>query len=116
MAQKYIEQYPVSDELRDAVAKWQYVLDALNDDPDQLDREIDWVIKRRMIRSYIERNDTTTTTDGPYAEAKEVIGGYFVIRAKDYAEAAEVAAGCPAAEYHRVDVRQIDFMGQPEPQ
>jgi len=59
MAQKYIEQYPVSDELRDAVVKWQYVLDSLNDDPDQLDREIDWVIKRRMIRSYIERNDTT---------------------------------------------------------
>ncbi len=59
MAHKYIEQYPVSDELRDAVAKWQYVLDSLSDDPDRLDREIDWVIKRKMIRSYIERNDTT---------------------------------------------------------
>ena len=47
MAQKYIEQYPVSDELRDAVAKWQYVLDCLDDDPDRLDREIDWVIKRQ---------------------------------------------------------------------
>jgi proteasome accessory factor A len=59
MAQKYIEQYPVSDELRDAVAKWQYVLDCLDDDPGRLDREIDWVIKRQMIQSYIDKRSTT---------------------------------------------------------
>ena len=55
MAQKYVEQYPVDDEHRDAVAKWQYVLDCLAEDPRKLDREIDWVIKRRMIESYIDR-------------------------------------------------------------
>lgn len=52
--------------------------------------------------------------DGPYAEAKEVIGGIYVLRAKDYAEACELAATCPHMEYGRIDVRQVDFMGQPE--
>ncbi|MCP4036471.1 MAG: proteasome accessory factor PafA2 family protein, partial [bacterium] len=55
MAQKYVEQYPVDEEHRDAVQKWQYVIDCLADDPRKLDREIDWVIKRRMIESYIDR-------------------------------------------------------------
>jgi proteasome accessory factor A len=59
MAQKYIEQYPVSDELRRAVGMWQHVLECLDDDPDRLDRQIDWVIKRRMIQSYIDSRDTS---------------------------------------------------------
>lgn len=35
------------------------------------------------------------TTDGPFVEAKEVMGGYSIIQAADYAEAARVAAECP---------------------
>lgn len=34
-------------------------------------------------------------TDGPYAEAKEVVGGYIVVSAVDLDEAAEIAKGCP---------------------
>ena len=37
-------------------------------------------------------------TDGPFIEAKDVIGGYTVIEAKDLAEAAELAKGCPSLE------------------
>ena len=59
MAQKYIEHYPVSEELKEAVEKWQYVLDCLDTDPDKLSREIDWVIKRRMINSFLEKRDLT---------------------------------------------------------
>ncbi|UCE84897.1 MAG: proteasome accessory factor PafA2 family protein, partial [Deltaproteobacteria bacterium] len=54
MAQKYIEHYPVSDQLKDAVAKWQHVLDALNNDPERLSTEVDWIIKRRLIDSYVK--------------------------------------------------------------
>ncbi len=36
-----------------------------------------------------------TITDGPYAEAKDLIGGYTLIEAKDLDEAAELAKGCP---------------------
>lgn len=47
-------------------------------------------------------------TDGPYAESKEVVGGYFAITAKDYAEACEVAKECPHLKYGgRVEVRAI---------
>jgi proteasome accessory factor A len=56
MAQKYMEQYPVSDQLRHGVSEWQKVIDALDDDPEKLDRKIDWVIKRKLLRSYIEKH------------------------------------------------------------
>lgn len=47
-------------------------------------------------------------TDGPYAETKEVVGGYFAIIAKDYAEACEIARECPHLKYGgRVEVREI---------
>ncbi len=55
LAQKYSEQYPVDDEHKEIVAKWQYVLDCLADDPRKLDREVDWLIKRRMIEAYIDK-------------------------------------------------------------
>jgi len=53
-----MDQYPVSDELREAVGMWEHVLECLEDDPDKLDRKIDWVIKRKLIQSYIDRNDS----------------------------------------------------------
>jgi hypothetical protein len=49
-----------------------------------------------------------TVTDGPYAESKEVVGGYYMITAKDYEEACRVAEGCPHLLYGgRIEVRQI---------
>jgi hypothetical protein len=36
-----------------------------------------------------------TITDGPFAESKDVIGGYTLVEAKDIAQAAELAGGCP---------------------
>jgi len=39
-----------------------------------------------------------TVTDGPYAEAKDVVGGYTLIEAKDLAQAVELSLGCPTFE------------------
>ena len=61
------------------------------------------------------RNGKVAVTDGPYAEAKEVVGGIYILKAKDYAEAAELASTCPHMLYGRIEVREVDFMGQPEP-
>ncbi len=48
-------------------------------------------------------------TDGPYAEVKEALGGYFAIKATDYDEAVEIAKSCPHMIYgSRIEVRQID--------
>ena len=49
-----------------------------------------------------------TITDGPFAEGKEVVGGYFLIRAETLDEAAEMAKDCPIFENGgSVEVRSI---------
>jgi hypothetical protein len=47
-------------------------------------------------------------TDGPYAEAKEVVAGYMLIAAKDFADAVEIAKDCPGYTVGTtVEVRQV---------
>jgi hypothetical protein len=49
-----------------------------------------------------------TVTDGPYTEGKEVVGGYFVIHAKDMDEAVAIAKDCPDYEFGcSTQVRQV---------
>ncbi len=47
-------------------------------------------------------------TDGPYAESKEVIGGYYVIEADDYDHAVETARECPHIDLGTIEIRQLD--------
>jgi len=49
-------------------------------------------------------------TDGPFAEAKEVLGGYWIIRVASRAEAIEWAKRCPAGPNEIIEVRQIQEM------
>jgi hypothetical protein len=50
--------------------------------------------------------------DGPFTEATEVIGGYFVISAADYAEAIEISRDCPHLRYGgRIELREIESTG-----
>jgi hypothetical protein len=46
-------------------------------------------------------------TDGPFAEAKEVLGGYWMIQVKSKAEAIEWASRCPASENEVIEIRQV---------
>jgi hypothetical protein len=46
-------------------------------------------------------------TDGPFSEAKEVIGGYWLIQAKSKAEAVQWATRCPAADGDVIELRQV---------
>lgn len=48
-----------------------------------------------------------TVTDGPFAEAKEVIGGYWMIQAGSKEEAIEWASRCPAADNETIEIRQV---------
>lgn len=45
--------------------------------------------------------------DGPFAEAKEMVGGFFLLDCDDRALALEIAAECPAAEWATVEVREL---------
>jgi len=47
-------------------------------------------------------------TDGPYAEGKEIVAGYFVVEAPDYDAAGELARGCPHLAYGWVEVREVE--------
>jgi hypothetical protein len=49
-------------------------------------------------------------TDGPFAEAKEVLGGYWMIQVKSKEEAIEWAKRCPASENEMIEVRQVQEM------
>jgi hypothetical protein len=51
-----------------------------------------------------------TVTDGPFAEAKEVLGGYWIIRVNSRAEAIEWARKCPAGDNEVIEVRQVQEM------
>ena len=46
-------------------------------------------------------------TDGPFTEAKEVIGGYWMIQVKSKEEAIEWASRCPASDNEVIEVRQV---------
>lgn len=53
------------------------------------------------------RDGRVTVTDGPFAETKEQIGGYFLIEAADLDEAIRVAGGIPGARIGCVEIRPI---------
>ena len=56
------------------------------------------------------RDGQTVTTDGPFAETKEALGGFYMINAKDLDEAIELAAKIPSARHGSIEVRPImDF-------
>ncbi len=54
-------------------------------------------------------NEQLRVVDGPYAEAKEVMGGYFIVSAANYDEAVKVAQSCPHLKYGgRIELREIE--------
>src|SRR6266852_5621870 len=53
------------------------------------------------------RNVKTVTTDGPFAETKEQLGGYYMVEAKDLDEAVAIAARIPGARTGTIEVRPI---------
>jgi hypothetical protein len=56
------------------------------------------------------RDGRTMTTDGPFAETREQLGGYYLIEAKDLDDATGVAARIPGARMGSIEVRPIQSM------
>ncbi len=53
------------------------------------------------------RNGKLAATDGPFAETKEQLGGYYLVEAKDLNEAIQLAARIPGARYGCIEVRPV---------
>ena len=66
------------------------------------------VAEAKRVRT---RNGQQRILDGPFAEAKEVIAGYFVIDAPSVEAATAIAARCPNAEFGSVEIREIVPVG-----
>jgi hypothetical protein len=66
------------------------------------------VTEAKRIRT---RDGEQRVLDGPFAESKEVIAGYFIIEAPDLESAVKIAAGCPNVEFGSVEVRATVPMG-----
>src|SRR5580700_3857888 len=54
-------------------------------------------------------------TDGPFVEAKEVIGGYWMLQVKSKEEAVEWASRCPGSDNETIEVRQVQEMSNFSP-
>jgi hypothetical protein len=59
------------------------------------------------------RNGKVSTTDGPFAETKEQLGGFYMINAKDLNEAIQVAARIPSARLGSIEIRPVVEFEQP---
>lgn len=57
------------------------------------------------------RDGKTTTTDGPFAETKEQLGGFLMIDVRDLNDAIRIAANFPAARFGSIEVRPMKELG-----
>lgn len=57
------------------------------------------------------RDGKRSVTDGPFAETREQLGGYFLVEANDLDEAVDIAARIPGAQFGTVEVRPIVELG-----
>src|SRR5215470_17672269 len=67
------------------------------------------------VRLLKTKDGKAVVSDGPYAELKDVLGGYFVIEAKDQSEAEAIAKDCPhmaIAATNWIEIRPIESMAQ----
>lgn len=60
------------------------------------------------------RNGEMSTTDGPFSETKEYLGGFILIEARDMNEAIRLAAGIPLAKLGQIEVRPIYSVPDPD--
>jgi hypothetical protein len=62
------------------------------------------------------REGKVSTTDGPFMETKEMLGGIILIEARDLSDAVRIAGGIPFARVGCVEVRPLVDFSQPRPQ
>ena len=66
-------------------------------------------LREREGKVLKKQSTETSVTDGPYAELKEVVGGFFHITADNYEEAVQIARSCPHLDFRgAIEVRAIE--------
>jgi hypothetical protein len=62
------------------------------------------------------RDGATVTTDGPFAETKEQLGGFYLVECEHLDQAMEAAAACPGSKYGSIEVRPVVDFSQYQPE
>lgn len=84
---------PSPEEMKEALKPYQEWIASIGAQDKLLAPPKRWDTDGRVVRQ------NNSINNGPYAEIKESIGGLFLIKAKDYDEAVEIAKGCPIIQY-----------------
>lgn len=96
-------QEPSAQQMQDIMAKWMAWID-------KLAKQGRYESGEPLLPGgkLVKGTNGSHVTDGPYTEGKEIVGGYFIINAKDMNEAVEIAKDCPDFDYGgEVQVRQV---------
>jgi hypothetical protein len=89
----------------ESLPKWYSFMEELGKaDPDMSGKELDDIRTAKTVRV---RDGQVLVTDGPFAETKEQIGGFFDVKLPDLDTAIEYAAKIPASEYGSIEVRPV---------
>ena len=89
----------------ESLPRWYAFFDQLNrEDPNSMGKELDDIRTAKTVRV---RDGEVLITDGPFAETKEQLGGFFDTNLPDLDTALAVAAKIPASEYGSIEVRPI---------
>lgn len=64
----------------------------------------------RVVR---RQDQKPLATDGPFAEARELVGGFYLIEAHDYDDAVSLVANCPHLEFGSIEIREIQALDRP---
>lgn len=92
------------EQMQQSMMKWKVWLDKLAAESIYLGGE-------RLVPTGAVLNEQKQLSDGPYAEGKEVIGGYIALKADSLEAAVEISKGCPIFDYNgTVEVREIARM------
>jgi hypothetical protein len=89
------------EQLQQAMMKWKTWME-------ELTQQGKYFGGQRLTKNGAVLKSVEKVIDGPYAESKEIVGGYVVIKAKDLQDAIEAAKGCPIFNYNGiVEVREV---------
>ena len=117
-ALRFAEHHDLSDEEKKALTMWEHCLTAIEDDPLQLDREIDWVIKHRLVESYRERHDLpladprVSLVDLQYHDVSRGRGLYYRMRQRGMVHSLVTDAEINHAMVHPPDTTRARLRGE----
>lgn len=90
------------DDIQESMMKWKVWMDHLASEGKLTGGH------RLTDKGVVLTGEQKKMTDGPYAEGKEIVGGYLAIKAQDFDSAVEIARGCPIFHYNGItEVREI---------